>query len=376
MIQLRPIAVEEVPRWFWIPASLLVAGLILRVADSAWGTLRSDQAKLLVPSVPVTPLVQAVIAQEYGRLGRLFVREGAAVAPGEPLFSLQRDPQTDQELVDRGVARDLADVKDQIRDVRRAIDGLRERMAMLLAPSQPLLEQQIALARTRLLRRERLGQAGGLSRDLVDETRDRLLSLQQQRLDHQLELQRRAELQALLGQQQHRLRRLTAWQADLHRQDLQRREQARIHPPLSVEEQSRLDYATYRAPGRGVVLRVLKQPGESVRPRETVAIWQRDQQPPQVEALLPSQGAWLLAADQVASVEVPSLRQVYKARLISWKPASGDRLQVRLSLEALPASETRRLLALPGEPVRLALPRQLNLVRWLQTGQLSPGLNP
>jgi biotin carboxyl carrier protein len=359
-----------------IPASVLVGLALLRWTHSAWGPLRSDQAHLLVPSVPLVPAAQPVIAQEYGRLGRVFVREGTAVAPGEPLFSLQRDPQIDQELVDRAIARDLADVQEQMRDGRRAIDGLRERMAMLPVTPQPLLEQQILLARSRLLRREGLGRAGGVSRDLVDDAQARLLSLLQQRLERQQDLQRQAQLQALLQQQQQRLRSLTRLQVDLRRQDLQRREVARRHPALADDEQAHLDYATYRAPGRGVVLRLLKQPGDPVRPRETVAIWQREQPPPQVEALLPSQGAWLLTADQAARVEVPSLRQTYTARLLSWRPAGRDRLQARFHFEGLPDHEARRLLALAGEPVRLEFPRKLNLVRWLQTGQRSPSLQP
>ena len=73
-----------------------------------------------------------------------------------------------------------------------------------------------------------------------------------------------------------------------------------------------------------MVLRLLKQPGDTVRPRETVAIWQREQQPPQVEALLPAQGAWLFATDQVARVEVPSCgRFMTSAFLAGNLPAVG-----------------------------------------------------
>ncbi|MCP9910907.1 hypothetical protein KBZ15_13520 [Cyanobium sp. BA20m-p-22] len=208
----------------------------------------------------------------------------------------------------------------------------------------------------------------------MDESRERLLRLQQERLERQQEHQHLEGLQRLLLQQQQSWRMLSLRQDSLRRHDLERREASRRHPQLDGEQQARLDYATYRSPGRGVVLRLLKQPGDTVRPRETVAIWQREQQPPQVEALLPAQGAWLLATDQAARVEVPSLRQFYEARVFSWKPAGSGLLQVRLNLDKLPTSETRRLLALPGEPVRVELPRQLNLVRWLQTGRLSPSL--
>ena len=374
MVQLRFIEAMRLPRWALISASTLLALALVKATHSSWGTLRSDQASLLVPSLPVVPAAQPVVALEYGRLGRMFVREGAAVAPGEPLFSLQRDPQIDQELVDRGIARDLGDVNEQMRDTRREIDSLRQRMVMARALPVSLLDQQILLARARLLRREQLGNEGGASRDLVDESRERLLRLQQERLERQQEHQALEGLQRLLLQQQQSWRMLSLRQDSLRSHDLERREASRRHPQLDMQQQDRLDYATYRAPGRGVVLRLLKQPGDTVRPRETVAIWQREQQPPQVEALLPAQGAWLLATDQAARVEVPSLRQFYEGRIISWKPAGSGLLQVRLNLDKLPTSETRRLLALPGEPVRVELPRQFNLVRWLQTGRLSPSL--
>lgn len=363
-------------RWALIPAGLLLLLALPRGLASLWGPWRSDDARLLVPSLPVVPSVQAVVALEYGRLGHLFVREGAPVAPGEPLFSLERDPSIDQELVDRGFARDLADLTDQMRDARREIDGLQERMAITRSVEQPMLNEQIGLARARLQRREQLWRTGGVSRDLVDEARERLLRVQQERLDREQDQVRLRSLQRLLDRQQQRWRRLSLQQAALRHQDQRQRDIARQHPNPGLLEQDRLNYATYRASGRGVLLRVLKRPGDPVRPREAVAIWQRDQQPPQVEALLSSQGTWLWTADQRARVEIPSLRQVYSARLLSWRPADRGRLRLRFGFEAVPPSEVRRLLALPGEPVRLELPRQLNLVHWLQTGRLSPALAP
>ena len=280
MVQLRFIEAMRLPRWALISASTLLALALVKATHSSWGTIRSDQASLLVPSLPVVPAAQPVVALEYGRLGRMFVRESAAVAPGEPLFSLHRDPQIDQELVDRGIARDLGDVNEQMRDTRREIDSLRQRMVMARALPVSLLDQQILLARARLLRREQLGNEGGASRDLVDESRERLLRLQQERLERQQEHQHLEGLERLLLQQQQNWRMLSLRQDSLRRHDLERREASRRHPQLDMQQQARLDYATYRSPGRGVVLRLLKQPGDTVRPRETVAIWQREQQPP------------------------------------------------------------------------------------------------
>ena len=376
MVMELPASASKPQRLAFIAAGALLTLALFRIFYSILGPVRTDDARLVVPSQPVVPAAQPIVSQEYGRLGRLFVREGAAVAPGDPLFSLQRDPQIDQELVDRGIARDLSEVNEQIRDVRRFIDSLTERIVMVRAVRQPLLEQQISMAATRLQRREQLWRAGGVSRDVVDEARERVLKFQQELLEHQQDRQRQEELQNLLGIQQQRWRSLIAHQADLRQKDLRRREASRRHPELDTEEQARLDYATYRSPARGVVLRLLKQPGDPVRPRETVAIWQREQQPPQVEALLPSQGKWLVGSDQLATVEVPSLREVYSARMLSWRPAGRGLLQVRFNLQDLPASEARRLLTLPGEPVRLEMPRRLKLLHWLQTGLASSPLVP
>ena len=81
MVQPRFIEVMQLPRWALIPASAVLAFALLRATHSTWGTIRSDQARLLLPSLPAVPAAQPVVALEYGRLGRMFVRESAAVAP-------------------------------------------------------------------------------------------------------------------------------------------------------------------------------------------------------------------------------------------------------------------------------------------------------
>lgn len=359
-----------------VAAGTVVALVLLRMAHSALGTVESDEARLVVPAVPVVLAAQPVVAQEYGRLGRLFVREGTAVAPGEPLFSLQRDPSVDQDLVDRGVARDLAEVNDQVRDAQRMIDLLAERIVLVRVVGEPLLQQQLRLVEQRLQRREQLWREGALSRDVMEDARERVLKLRQDLVERQRESHRLGELQSLQRLQLERWRGLLQRQAAVRQLDLQRRVAARQHPRLGTDEQASLDYATYRVPGRGVVLRLLKQPGDPVRPKETVAIWQREQQPPHVEALVPAQQPWFVVPDQMARVEIPSLRQVFSARLLSWKSNGNGILQVRFNLEGVSPSDIRRLLSLPGEPVRVQVPRRLNLVHWLQTGQPGRSLAP
>jgi hypothetical protein len=119
-----------------------------------------------------------------------------------------------------------------------------------------------------------------------------------------------------------------------------------------------------------MVLRLFKQPGDPVRPYEAVALIQNDIPPPVVEATVPMSRQWFLMPDQQARVEIPSLRQRYQAQTIAVQ-RSGDALQrIRFRLVGVPPEETRRLLALPGEPVKLWIPREHLLVRWLRTRDL------
>ena len=342
----------------WLLLGSCAVAVLWRPIDAAIGPIQIDDAQLVIPAVPVVPAAMPVVAQDYGRMGRLFVREGMAVAPGVPLFSLQRDPALDQDLVDRGLARDLAELNDQIRDTRRVIDSLIERIVMVRSASKPMLEPQIALARQRLLRRLALWKQGGVSRDLVDESNERYLRLEQELLDSRQDGERLRELMKLLRAQRLQLAGLVQRQASLRRIDLQRRNASHDRPRLQPGEQARLDYATYRAPGRGVVLRLLKQPGDPVRPHETVAIWQQEQLPPQVEARLKVDGLTQVAPEQRATVEIPSLRQRYAARLLNSQLAAPGVVQLRFGLDHVPPSEVRRLLALPEEPVRLQMDRR------------------
>ena len=343
-------------RWLLLGSCALI--VLWRPIHAAIGPIQIDDAQLVIPAVPVVPPAMPVVAQDYGRMGRLFVREGMAVAPGVPLFSLQRDPALDQDLVDRGLARDLAELNDQIRDARRVIDSLTERIVMARSSSKPMLQPQIALARQQLLRRLALWRQGGVSRDLVDESNERYLRLEQELLDSRQDGERLLELEQLLQAQRRQLEGLLQRQAALRRVDLQHRDASHDRPRLQAGEQARLDYAIYRAPGRGVVLRLLKQPGDPVRPHETVAIWQQEQQPPQVEARWKVDGLTQVAPEQRAMVEIPSLRQRYEARLLNSQLAAPGVFQLRFSLDHVPPSEVRRLLALPGEPVRLQMERR------------------
>jgi hypothetical protein len=77
-----------------------------------------------------------------------------------------------------------------------------------------------------------------------------------------------------------------------------------------------------------------------------------------------------LVPDQEARVEIPSLRQRYDAQYVAVDHGGNGWLRVRLALKGVPAAEVRRLLALPGEPVRLTIPREHLLVRWLRTREL------
>ena len=182
---------------------------------------------------------------------------------------------------------------------------------------------------------------------------------------------RQVGLHQLLQQQQRRLINLVQKQTQLRQSDLQRRAEDRIHPPLQVDEQHHLDYATYRAPAQGTVLRLLKQPGEAVKPREAIAILQKELLPPEVEARLTKAEHWLLQPGHSAQIEIPSLRQKYRARYVAVQNHNDGTKRVRFALEGVSSAETRRLLTLPGEPVRVSIPRQHVLARWFRTRELN-----
>ena len=357
-------------RYGLIGVSVLLGGLIIRGAHDLFSPIQVNEARLQIPSLPVKAPTELVVAQERGRMGELFVREGAAVAPGQNLFLLKRDPEVEQDLVDRGLARDLAETNDQIRDIRRAIDGLSERQVLVRPIANPDFAGQIRLAKQRLARRQQLMQDGGLSRDFVDEAQERLLRLQRDAAQWQEDRNKLRSLEALRQRQLGRLVALDQQQFQLRSADQQRRIEARLHPPLNLTTQSQLDYASYRSPSRGTVLRLFKQPGDPVRPYEAVALIQNDIPAPVVEATVPMSKQWLLMPAQQARVEIPSLRQRYQAQTIAVQ-RSGDALQrIRFRLIGVPPDEIRRLLALPGEPVKLWIPREHLLVRWLRTRDL------
>lgn len=357
-------------RFGLIAGSVVLGGILMRVGHGVIAPVQVEDARLAVPSTPLVPGTELVVAKEYGRLGHVYVREGAAVAPGQVLFSLKRDPELDQDLVDRGLARDISEVNAQIRESRRALDSLAERSVLARTVVNPQFEQQITLARQRLDRRISLWRAGGLSRDWVDDSEERLLRLKRDAAQWQEDRQKLVGLQGLIQLQNARLQGLLQQQAQLRQSDLQRRSELRVHPPLQFDEQTHLDYATYRSPGRGTVLRLLKQPGEAVKPREAVAIVQKDLPPPVVEARIPQSGQWFLRPDQEARVEIPSLRQRYGAQTVAVDHGGNGWLRLRLALKGVPDPEIRRLLTLPGEPVRLTIPREHLLVRWLRTREL------
>lgn len=363
-------------RYTLIGGAALSAGLFISLTHSLFSPVKVDEASLISPVTPSAPAMDVLVAREYGRLGQIFIREGASVAPGQVLFSLKRDPMIQQDLVDRALARDLSDVNAQIRDARREINTLTTRLVMSRPVAQPRYQQQIAVAHQRLSRRLAVWQQGGLSRDFIDQGEEHLLRLQRDAAEWEEDRRRQASLKNLLQQQKRRLAVLVQQQEKLRTADLQRRADDRIHPPLQIDEQSQLDYATYRAPARGTVLRLLKKPGDAVKPRETIAVLQKDLVPPEVEATLPNSDHFLLQPGHAVQVEIPSLRQKYSARYVAMVNHSGSSKRVRLALEGVPASETRRLLMLPGEPVSVLIPRDNVLVRWFRTRELKAWSSP
>ena len=83
-------------RYGLIAGMVLVGGLLVRLVHGVVAPVQVDDARLAVPSTPLVPATDLVVAQEHGRLGHVYVREGAAVAPGQALFSLKRDQMLDR----------------------------------------------------------------------------------------------------------------------------------------------------------------------------------------------------------------------------------------------------------------------------------------
>jgi multidrug resistance efflux pump len=353
-----------------LPLALIILGggsglfLLKALADTVL-IVRINEAQLAVATGPVVPLTEPVIAREHGRLGKVFIREGSSVMAGQSLFSLHRDPKIDQDLVDRAVARDLAEVNWKIRDANQAVQSLSERIAVSKQAYNSFLNQQINLAQSRLGRREELWRQGGISREIVEEGEERMLRLKTTKLEQERDIQRVMELQRLKQSQLKLIKQLTIDQTRLQKQNQARQAQGRIHPATTVSEKSIVDYATYRSPGSAILLRLLKRPGEIVHSHESIAILQRISPAPDVIATITEDQASLLTIGQDATVEIPSLREYFSAKLISLNPSIDGKLKLRMSLAGLEPEEIRRLQTLPGEPVRIVINKQNAITSWM-----------
>jgi multidrug resistance efflux pump len=338
--------------------------LVKTLADSALN-IRINEAQLAISTGPVAPLTEPIVAKEHGRLGKVYIREGTGVVAGQSLFSLHRDPKVDQDLVDRAVARDLAEVNWRIRDANQAVQSLSERIAISKQAYNSYLNQQINLAQSRLGRRQELWQQGGISREIVEEAEERMLRLKTAKVEQNSAIQRVTELQRLKQNQSNLIRNLTANRTRLQKKNQARQVQSRIHPPMVTSERSVIDYAVYRSPGSAILLRLLKRPGEVVHSHESIAILQRISPAPDVNATITEEQASMLTIGQEATVEIPSLREYFSAKLVSLNPSTEGKLKLRLSLSGLQPEDIRRLQTLPGEPVRIVISKQNALTNWM-----------
>ncbi|MFW6732007.1 MAG: hypothetical protein ACODUE_09805 [Synechococcus sp.] len=367
----------------WLPLLLLLvaplpwlAQQVLRSATS----LRLDQAVVGRPPGPVQPILEAVAAPRQGLVGQLFVAEGAAVAPGQPLFTLQPDPRLDQDLLDRALSRDIDNVDNRLRQAELRVLELQDRLAqsrleqrasdpagaavaVAALASQERTQQQVLLRRRQLLRE------GAVTADDVDGTAIRLAEVtarlqdsRRQASQERLRSDRTTELRRSLQREQGRLAALDQRLRGLRGQEESQRRLA-ADQPRSFSEASlraRSLYGTVRASLRGVVVRILRDSGNPVRPRETVLILQRDQPPPVVVALAPGNDARQLRPGQRGEVEIPALRRRFIASVSELTPPSrpGALAQVQMTLVDPPAEELSRLAALRGAPAVVVLPNR------------------
>lgn len=369
------------PRWLPLLLLLLVplpwlAQRVLRSATS----LRLEQAMVGRPPGPVQPILEAVAAPRQGLVGQLFVAEGAAVAPGQPLFTLQPDPRLDQDLLDRALSRDIDNVDNRLRQAELRVLDLQDRLAQSrleqrasdpagAAVAAAALASQERQQRQVLQRRRQLLREGAVTADDVDATAIRLAEVTarlqdslRQASQERLRSDRTAELRRSLQREQGRLAALDQRLRGLRGQEEQQRRLAADQPRTFSEAslRARSLYGTVRASLRGVVVRILRDSGNPVRPRETVLILQRDQPPPVVVAQVLGNDARQLRPGQRGEVEIPALRRRFVAAVSELTSPSrpGASAQVQLTLVDPPAEELSRLAALRGAPAVVVLPNR------------------
>jgi len=307
-----------------------------------------------------------------------------AVVPGQPLFSTRHDPQIDLDLLDRSAARDLSSLDAQMRDVQGKLDSLSEQISLsrleaaALPPSTvqlKTLNQKLQLARVQQQRRAVLLREGGISQDSYEAAVDRVLDLetkQQQATRQNLNDQvRRDRIAVLIGLEQQQSRRFASLAQTRRRIQAGvdgRRAQKNQHPLPSFGAAStpQLDRDIYKATSAAVVLRHLKRVGDPVQPNETVLLLQREQLPPVVEAHTSDLVIPLLALGSQGTAEIPALRQRYAVRVTSIDSRSHDGADLRFEFVGIQPNDTRQILALQGQPVKLSFVSQLNLLERLR----------
>jgi len=355
---------------------------MLRSLAASMATVTIENGVIAPPPGPVVAAVEPVVARERGLIDQVFGREGMAVVPGQPLFSVRQDPRVDLDLLDRQAARDLNGLEARLRDSQGELDALTQQIALnrqevdqlpasATAAQLLTLAQQIAVARRLEQRRLVLLRQGGISQDSYDSSLDRLLDLEARR---QLLLrQTRADqgrrdrigvLQALAQEQRLRMSRLSGERQRLQSGVDQRRALRRQHPLSgSVLATPLEERAVYKASAPGLLLRQLKTPGTSIQPNEAVFLLQKQQLPPLIQAqVVESEWAGLLLGSE-GIAEIPALRQQHRVRLVGMAPRGAGSHDLRFELVQLEANDQRQLVALLGKSARLFLPNRRN---WLE----------
>lgn len=362
----------------------LFALVMLRSIYTSITTVAIDNGIVAVPAGPQVAPVDTVVGRERGLIDQLYAREGMAVVPGQPLFSTRHDPQIDLDLLDRSAARDLSNLDAQMRDVQGKLDSLSEQISLsrveaaALPPSTvqlKTLNQKLQLARVQQQRRAVLLREGGISQDSYEAAVDRVLDLEtkqqqatRQNLNDQVRRDRIAVLNGLEQQQSRRFASLAQTRRGIQAGVDGRRAQKNQHPLPSFGAAStpQLDRDIYKATSAAVVLRHLKRVGDSVQPNETVLLLQREQLPPVVEAHTSDSVIPLLALGSQGTAEIPALRQRYAVRVTSIDSRSHDGADLRFEFVGIQPNDTRQILALQGQPVKLSFVSQLNLLERLR----------
>jgi multidrug efflux pump subunit AcrA (membrane-fusion protein) len=310
-------------------------------------TLRDQESKKLefYQSISQTKLDSYHSKEQW-----LTLQAETAKSRRQRLIKLFQQGAVSQEFVDSATTR-LADIEAQLQDAKR--------------------EYQIAKTGIISVQKGDFYDERSLVSDLAT------LTAKVHSLRKNLELAKKEKffLEQSLNQQKQRVQSLQEQKEKLQTREQQRQEIRNQHP-LYDESKSRkknLEYAVYKAPFRGVVVKILKVTASSVKPKETVLILQRELEPPKIDAYVTPAQANQVQLGSEASVQIPALNKEYSMRIVKidrtpkaleqaqeeyqFKGLQDKTVYIQLSIDNLSQEDNSRLTTVKGMPALVKIPK-------------------